>query len=93
VRDRTDDDAGSRPDYVPRAWTQGSIDTRFQQSPARVFWWLIGMAVIPTAIGVTLLASGSVWSADGLGAVCLFVGVISIWQALVYCPKALRAMQ
>jgi hypothetical protein len=64
------------------------MNQRFWESPARVFWWLFGAAVLPTGLGVVLLLSRST---GRLAIVSLAVGVFAIGQALIYCPKAYRA--
>ena len=78
--------ADQRPDYVPRLWTQGSVNRRFQGNPSRVLFWLVVTPTPCLMYGGVLIAGGRV-----LGYPVLALGLISAAQSAVYAPRAYRA--
>lgn len=78
-----------RPDYVPRMWTRGRLNRQFWASPTRVFAWLV---VAP--FGCLIVAAlNLIVGATVIGVVLLLCAVVSIRQAAIYAPRALRAVR
>jgi O-antigen/teichoic acid export membrane protein len=78
-----------RPDYVPLMWTQGSLNRRFQGSPRRVLVWLVASAILSVVLTSTLFATGAAAAFSYVMTVATVIGVIN---ALIYGPRAYRAM-
>ena len=76
-----------RPDYVPLSWTRGPLNRRFWRNPTRVFVWLVVLPFCLAAVAAFKLTTG----ATVMGALILLFTVISIVQAVIYAPRALRA--
>jgi hypothetical protein len=76
-----------RPDYVPRLWILWGPDRWMASDPRRVLAWFIVAPVLGLLGSVALLLAGSaaLWVA-GPWSVAL------ILQAIVYVPRARRAM-
>ena len=76
-----------RPDYVPRLWARNSVNRWFWSDPRRMFWRLLALPVMITAVGVLAL-TGHDWVP---GIVAATAGVLSAFQPAIYGPRALRA--
>jgi hypothetical protein len=79
-----------RPDYVPRLWTQGPVNRRFQSSPRRVLVWLVVVAVFGIVLTTALFAAGPQGRFPYVMGVATVIGVLN---ALIYGPRAYRAMR
>jgi hypothetical protein len=78
-----------RPDYVPRMWTRGRLNRHFWESPTRVFAWLL---VAPFGF-VLVAALNLIVGATVVGVIVLLCAAVSIGQAVIYAPRALRAVR
>jgi hypothetical protein len=78
-----------RPDYVPPTWTRGPLNRRFWTDPTRVFAWLVVTPFGFLAVALLNLLVGST-----VIGVLLAVGtVVAGIQAVIYAPRALRAVR
>jgi hypothetical protein len=78
-----------RPDYLPRTWTRVPLDRHFWASPTHVFAWLV---VAPFGF-VVVAALNLIVGSTVVGAIVLLCAVVSIVQAAIYAPRALRAVR
>jgi hypothetical protein len=77
------------PDYVPRAWLRGPLNRWFWRSPRRTYYWLIITPIVALAFAVWA------FSADLIpyGVILAVVAAFGLRQALVYGPRARRAIR
>jgi ABC-type dipeptide/oligopeptide/nickel transport system permease subunit len=76
-----------RPDYVPRTWTGGRINSWIAERPMRVFVWLLSVPGVVLAAAVVCLLIGRT-----VAGVVLMVAACPVGgQAVIYAPRALRA--
>jgi hypothetical protein len=77
-----------KPDYVPRLWLLWGPDRWMASEPRRVLAWFIVAPVLGVIAAVALLLIGSgAWFVAAAGSVAV------ILQAIVYAPRARRAMR